>query len=55
MIGKEGFDPNLLDDSTAIVPNQAGSNSLEIKNDRYERGLRLDSCDGSRSYFNLMM
>lgn len=39
-LGKEGMDPNLLDDPQAILPNQPGSNGEEVKNDKYEKGLR---------------
>ena len=40
MLGKDGMDPDLLDDARAVMPNQAGSTDNEIKNDKYERGLR---------------
>ena len=34
------MDPTLIDNPDAILPNQAGSNDLELKNDLYDKGLR---------------
>lgn len=47
---EKGIDPELLNDSHAILPNQPGSNANEILNERFEKGLQycLDTkCDPS--------
>ena len=37
---KAGFDPSLLDDGEAAVPNQVGSTDEPLRVDKYEKGLR---------------
>ena len=37
---KQGFDPDLLDDPDAAVPNQVGENDNPLRVDKYEKGLR---------------
>jgi hypothetical protein len=40
-LAKEGLETNLIDDPNAVLPNQAGYSDREIRNDAYEKGLRL--------------
>ena len=37
---KQGFDPDLLDDPDAAVPNQVGENDEPLRVDKFEKGLR---------------
>jgi hypothetical protein len=39
-MNKSGMDGSVLDHPNDIMPNQAGSNDKEMKNDKYEKGLR---------------
>ena len=38
---KQGLDPDAIDDPDAVLPDQVGSSDAELKNDMYEKGLRL--------------